>query len=146
MTPTYTAKLGFTTQKTSIKAQNINGLALEIYGMLLTKFSIQDSLRKVQFFKKTFLLTNTNIELILGIPFLFLNNIDIEFAKPRKLTWKSYTIAKILFITNWIQLINKKKFAKTVLDRNFKTFVIYISILEPIQDIHPFQAAQIAAL
>ncbi len=38
MTLAYVAKLGFTTQKTSIKAQKIDGLSIETYGMTLAKF------------------------------------------------------------------------------------------------------------
>lgn len=61
----YKAKLGFTTQKTSIGAQKIDDIALETYSMALARFSIQDSLKRVLFFEKTFLLANISIEVIL---------------------------------------------------------------------------------
>ncbi len=86
MTPAYTAKLGLTTQKTSVGAKKIDGLPLETHGMTSAKFSLQDSLGKVRFFEETFLLTDTSIEVVLGMPFLSLNNADVEFAEQGKLT------------------------------------------------------------
>ena len=85
MTSVYVAELGFTTQKTSIRAKKIDGLLLEIYGIVLTRFSIQDSLGKCWFFEETFLLTNTNIKRVLKIPFLSLSNANIKFAELKKL-------------------------------------------------------------
>ncbi len=38
MTPAYAVKLGLTTQKTSVRAQKIDGLPLETHGMTSTKF------------------------------------------------------------------------------------------------------------
>ena len=39
----------------------------------------------------------------------------------------TYITTKTLFTINWVELINKKEFAKATLNTNFKTFVIYIS-------------------
>lgn len=47
MIPAYTAKQGFSIQKTSIRAQKIDGLALEIYNMVSASFLLQNSLRRV---------------------------------------------------------------------------------------------------
>lgn len=41
-----------------------------------------------------------------------------------------YTTAEVLFITKKIKLINKYEFTKIALDKNSKTFVVYIAILE----------------
>lgn len=76
MTPAYTAKLGFTIKKTSVTAQKIDGLPLEIYGMVSARFSIQDNLGKVCFCEKKFLRTNTSIKVVLGMLFLALSNAD----------------------------------------------------------------------
>lgn len=38
-----------------------------------------------------------------------------------------YTIAKFLLITKQIEIINKKKFAKIIFNKNIKTFVIYMT-------------------
>lgn len=87
MTPAYIAKLGFNPQKTGVGAQNIDSLPLEIYEMVSAKFLIKDSLRSIQLLKKTFLLANMSMKIILGMPFLSLSNVDIKFAKKsEKLT------------------------------------------------------------
>lgn len=64
--------------------QKINGLFLETYGMILAKFSIQNSLGKLKFFEETFLLINTSIKVILGMVFFFFNNTDVKFAKKTR--------------------------------------------------------------
>lgn len=65
------------------------------------------------------------------MPVLFFSNADIKFSKKlKKLTWKSNDIAEVLSITDKIELINKKEFAKPALDENSKTFVMYIAALK----------------
>ena len=49
--------------------------------MVLITFSLQNSQESVWFFEETFLLANTSMEVILGMPFLFLGNADVEFAE-----------------------------------------------------------------
>ena len=85
MTPAYAAELGFTTRKTSIETQKFDGLLLEIYGIALTRFSIQASLGKVGFFEKIFLLADTSMEVVLEMLFFSLSNANVEFAKLRRL-------------------------------------------------------------
>ncbi len=68
MTPTFVVEL-FTTWKISVGAQKINGLPLETYSMALARFLLHDSLGKVRFFEETFLLTHTNIKVVLEMPF-----------------------------------------------------------------------------
>lgn len=46
----------------------------------------------------------------------------------KELTWRSYTIAEVLFITGKMDLIGKQKFAKMIIDKNFETLVIYITV------------------
>lgn len=75
----YTAKLGFTNWKTSIKTSRIDGLSLDTYNMALARFSIHGSLRKVWFLEKTFLLANTSIKIVLGMLFLAFSNINFLF-------------------------------------------------------------------
>lgn len=48
--------------------------------------------------------------------------------------------------TNRVELINKREFAKAVLDKNFETFVIYMVALEAESSIYSLQTTQIAAL
>ena len=47
MTSTYAAKLGLVIQKTDVSTQKIDSSALEIYGMILVGFLVQDRLEKV---------------------------------------------------------------------------------------------------
>lgn len=71
ITPIYTTKLGLIAQKTSVEAQKIDSLLLKIYSIVSASFSL---LKTVRFFEKTFLLVDTNIEIVLGMLFLALNN------------------------------------------------------------------------
>ena len=100
MTPAYVIKLDLITQTISLRAQKIDGSALETYGIISIRFLFQDSWEKVWFFEETFLLADTSMEMILGISFLFLNNADVEFTELEKLTWKLYTAAKALSTIN----------------------------------------------
>lgn len=74
----YIVMLGLTTQKTSDGAQKIDDSPLKTYGMASAKFLLQNSLRKIWFFKETFILADTNIKVVLRMPFLFLGNIDVK--------------------------------------------------------------------
>ena len=61
--------------------------------------------------------------------FLTFSNADIQFAE-KELIWRSYTSAKALSITKRIELIDKKEFAKAALDKESKTFVVYVAALK----------------
>lgn len=80
MTPVYAAKLDFSIWKTNVRAEKIDILLLEIYDMALTRFLLQDSLKKVRFFEKTFLLTNTSMKIVLKMHFLALINANFQFG------------------------------------------------------------------
>lgn len=64
------------------------------------------------------------------MPFFSLSNVDIKFAKPGKLTWRSYITIEALLIINRVKLIDKRDFAKAVLDANLKTFVVYMAAVK----------------
>ena len=83
------------------------------------------------------------MEVVLGILFLALSNINIQFAE-KELIWKSYTTVKAVQTTKWIELINKKEFVEVALDENFKTFLIYMASLNVAPSIHLDRVAQIA--
>lgn len=68
------------------------------------------------------------MEVVLEMPFLFLNNADIDF-NTKDLTWRSYTIVEALPTINRIELIDERKFTKAALDENFETFVMYVTAL-----------------
>ncbi len=77
MTPAFAAKLGLSTRPTGVGAQKIDSSPLATYGMVVAAFSLQDSLGKVLFFEETFLLADTSMKMVLGMPFLALSNTDI---------------------------------------------------------------------
>lgn len=80
ITPAYTKKLGHQTQKTDINDQKIDRSRLATYKIVIAKFQVSNKLSKACFFQATFLLVNTSVDIILGIPFLILNNTDVIFA------------------------------------------------------------------
>lgn len=89
--------------------------------------------------------------MVLGILFLSLSNADINFGArlSRKLTSRIYTAIQALSITSRVELIDKREFVKLVLDKNSKTFIVYVVALKAtrIADmaIHSLQKALIAA-
>ncbi len=68
MTLVYVVELGLTIWKTSVGAKKIDDLPLETHNMTSARFLLQDSLRRVWFFKEIFLLTDTSMEMGLGMP------------------------------------------------------------------------------
>lgn len=60
--------------------------------------------------------------------FLSLNNANIDFD-IKDLIWRSYTAIEALPTTSQVELINKKEFAKTARNKNFKIFVVHIAAL-----------------
>lgn len=70
------------------------------------------------------------MEVVLNMLFFSLSNIDIKFAKLEKLIWRFYTATETWFTTSWVKLIDKRKFAKTTLNENSKSFMIYTVALE----------------
>ena len=118
------------------------------FGMVIASFQIEDKLGRARFFQESFLLANTSIEVVLGMLFLTFSNADIKFAE-KKLIWRTYTTVKALPTTKRVESINKKEFAKAVLDEESETFVIHIAALEAAlagMTINTLQKAQILAL
>lgn len=99
--------------------------------MTTTRFLIQDKESRDRFFEKFFLLLHISMEEILEMLFLSLHNVNVELTKRliRKFTWRTYNAIELLSITEGTELINKHKFAKTVLNENFKIFVVYVVTL-----------------
>lgn len=81
MIPIYVVKLDLTIQKTGIGVQKIENFSLEIYSMVLAKFLLQNSIKKVRLLKEIFLLANISMEMILELSFLSLGNAGVKFAK-----------------------------------------------------------------
>ena len=75
--PAYASNLNFKVYSTNVKAQKIDGFTLKTFGIVLASFQIENKLEKAWFFQETFLLANTSVEVVLGIPFFTFSNADI---------------------------------------------------------------------
>lgn len=69
------------------------------------------------------------MKVILEMFFPLPSNVNIRFAEISNLIWRNYTIIKVLSTTKKGELIDKKKFTKTGLDKNVEIFVVYIAVL-----------------
>lgn len=107
--------------------------------MVLTSFSVQNKLKKIQFFEKAFLLADTSMKVVLRIFLLTILNTNMQFVE-KKFKWRSYITAKVLSTTKRVELINKREFAIAALDKNIEIFMIYIATLSAtlVMQIHPF--------
>lgn len=65
----------------NVSTQKIDGITLVTYGMIVINFFLQDKHSKDRFFEENFLMADTSIEVVLGILFIFLSNINIRFAE-----------------------------------------------------------------
>ncbi len=52
---------------------------LETYGVVVSTFSVLDKDSRKRFFKKSFLLADVKLDIVLGIPVLTMSNIDVNF-------------------------------------------------------------------
>ena len=95
MTPAYAKQLGLRIRKTDVGTQKIDGSLLAIYKMVIVAFQVKDKLGRAWFFQETFLLANTSMQMVLGMPFLTVSNADIQFPEKEP-TWRSYTVEEIL--------------------------------------------------
>ena len=145
MAPAYAKKLGLRVRKTDVGAQKIDGSTLGTYGMVIAGFQVQDKFGKARFFQETFLVADTSVEVVLGMPFLALSKVEVDFAE-RELTWKAYTIAKALPTTKRVQIIGPKEFAKAALDPDQEAFVVHVAIFFSSMEIHPDRQVQVAAM
>lgn len=81
----YAKKPSLNIQKTDMRAQIIDRIILETFGMVIEVFSVYDRVKKVCFFEKTFLLADISIDVALEMPFLTLSNANVRFTN-----WKLY--------------------------------------------------------
>ena len=81
MTPAYAKKLGLRVRKTNVGAQKIDGSTLETYGMVIAGFQVEDKLGRARFFQETFLVADTSVEVVFGMPFLTLSKVKVHFAE-----------------------------------------------------------------
>ena len=79
MSQTFAYQLGLKIQKTNVGVQKIDGPILETYEMIVSTVSISDKDDRERFFEKSFLLANVKPDIVLGMLFLTISNIDIDF-------------------------------------------------------------------
>lgn len=98
------------------------------YKIVLASFLVQEKLKKVQFFKKTFLLTDIGMEVVLRIPFLIFSNAHMQFI-DKKAEWKIYTTVEVLPTIKKLKFNDKSEFVTAPLNENIEKFVVHIIIL-----------------
>ncbi len=79
MSQAFAHQLGFKICKTNVGAQKIDGTTLETYGMAVSTFSVSDKDSRERFFEESFRLANVKPDLVLGMPFLTMSNVDVDF-------------------------------------------------------------------
>lgn len=119
----------FIQKLTNVKVEKIDSHFLKIYGMISVKFLLKNNLGKVWFFKKICLLAEISMKVVFEMCFLFFRKVNIKFG-IEELTWKKYTIAEVMPIPRWVEVVNKHKFMKIALNKVSKTFVLHISALK----------------
>lgn len=82
----------------------------------------------MRFFQKTFLVSDTAMEIVLGLSFLIFGKVEINFANW-KLNRKTYILDEALPITKKVQIINWKEFLTAALALNEEVFVVYMAYL-----------------
>ena len=146
MNPDFARKLGLKVWKTNVGAQKIDGSALETFGMVIADFQMKDKASRPRFFQKTFLVTDTKFEVILGMFFLKISNADVSFGK-KTLTWRIHTTNEALSTTKQVQIVDPKKFVIAALDVDSKTFVVHVAIREREEmPVHSKKQALVGAL
>lgn len=76
----FTLQLGLKTRKTNVKAQKIDNTTLETYIIIVvSNFSMLANDYRISFFKESFLLANVKLDLVLEIPFLTMDNVNVNF-------------------------------------------------------------------
>lgn len=84
-------------RSTNFSTLKIDNLALKTYETITNRLSIEDKLKQIYFFEETFLLTNTNIKIVLKMLFFCFSNINIYY-NAKKVTKKTYTITNTMSI------------------------------------------------
>ena len=115
--------------------------------MVVSTFSVLDKDGKERFFEEFFLMADVKPVIVLGMFFLTMNNIDIDF-QAWNLQWRSYTTRDVFPTTKQVELVWKKKFATAVLALEHKIIVIYVTALsvDPSDKVHHLRRAQMAHL
>ena len=127
---------------------------LNIFGMIVSTFSVTEKTNWVRFFEETFLVANVSPEVVFEMPFLILSGADVDFA-GQELRWKTYTTKEVLPTTRRVELVDKKEFATAALDPEHETYVVHVASLTSIPlaslgslllNVYPSRRPQISGL
>ena len=100
----------------------------KIYEIVVVVFLIINSTKKVKFFKKTFLIVNISLNMVLGMLFLTLSSTNIDFSKKKALMEILYHQKKFFYYhISWAS--RKKESTASILNLGHKNFIIYIAFL-----------------
>ncbi len=75
----FAQQLGLKIRKTNVGAQKIDNTTLGTYGIVVSTFSVLDKDGRERFFEESFLLADVKPDIVLEMPFLAMNNADINF-------------------------------------------------------------------
>lgn len=81
MNPNFAQKLGFYIRKINIGAQNIDGFIFKIFEMIIADFHVENKIKRLRFFQKTFLMANTKFRIFLGMFFVKISNGNMSFSE-----------------------------------------------------------------
>lgn len=142
MSQVFAQQLSLKIRKTSIEMQKIDSTTLETYRMVVFILFVLDKDSIERFFKESFKLVDVQPNIVLGMLFLTMSNIDINF-QMQDLQSRSYITGDIFLITRRVELIGKKEFAIAALGPRYETFVIYVATLNistnSSDKVHPFR-------
>ena len=150
----FAKELNISIRPTDMGVQQINGITLETYRMVVAAFSIENKANRIRFFKETFLVVNVSPEVVFRMLFLTLCSADIDFL-GRELRWRTYTTKEALQLTRRIELVDKKEFAVAALDPEYETYLVHVGSVSsdtspsfsPLKlNIHLFRRSQVSVL
>ena len=79
MSQAFAQQLGLKIRKINVGAQKIDGITLETYGMVVSTFSVSNKDWRGRFFEKNFLMADVSPNMVLGMPFLTMSNVNVNF-------------------------------------------------------------------
>ncbi len=79
MSQAFVQQLGLKIRKTNVGAQKIDGTTLETYRIVVFTFLVSDKDGRERFFEESFLLADVSPDIVLGMLFLTMSNVDVDF-------------------------------------------------------------------
>ncbi len=79
MSQAFAYQLGLTIWKTNMRDQKINCTTMETYKMVVSTFSVLNKDGRERFFKESFLLANIKPDIVPGMLFLTMSNVNVDF-------------------------------------------------------------------